>query len=55
VLKQKKDEIIEYSGGKRAILDLYGAWEGDENEWDKCLAGIQESWKVWSTGFPPSQ
>ena len=61
LLKQKKktgksfsDVIIEYFGEKRSILDLYGAWEGDESEWDKILAGMQGAWKVWSTSFPPS-
>ena len=61
LLKQKKrtgesfsELIIKHFGEKRSILDLYGAWEGDENEWDEILAGIQNSWKSWGTILPSS-
>ena len=61
LLKQKKktgesfsEVIIKYFGEKRSILDLYGSWEGEETEWDKILAGIQDAWKAWDTNLPSS-
>ncbi len=34
-------------GEKSSILDLYGAWNGTEEEWDQILKGIKNAWQNW--------
>jgi predicted CopG family antitoxin len=57
LLKQKKrknesfsDVIIKHFSEKQSILDLFGAWEGDDKEWESIYAGINSAWKSWNLG-----
>ncbi len=54
LLKRKKrpqesfsELITRVFGEKSSILDLYGAWNGTEEEWDLILKGIKNAWQNW--------
>ncbi|HMF33870.1 MAG TPA: antitoxin VapB family protein [Candidatus Lokiarchaeia archaeon] len=55
LLKRKKrpdesfsDLITRFFGENVSIVEFYGAWEGDDEEWSEIWHTIQIGWKNWN-------